>query len=125
MARSFPRAPESSAFGCGALLGGAVGGGGGGGARLDHGFERLALVAHVALHGLEHVGDEVGAALELDVDPRPALLAELPVLDEAVVEHHAVGAGSDDDDENDQASHGGTPGCGGAGPHGREIVIRT
>ena len=37
-------------------------------ARLDHGFERAALVAGIALHRLDQIGDEVVALLHLYVD---------------------------------------------------------
>ena len=54
-------------------------------AGLDHGVERLALVGGVALDGLDEVGDEVEAALELDVDLRPGVLDLVAPPDQAVV----------------------------------------
>ena len=78
------------AFGLGALLGRAVLRGLGGGAGFGDGLERVALVAHVALHGFHEIGDEVGAALELHVDARPAFLRELTLTDEIVVRENAV-----------------------------------
>jgi hypothetical protein len=53
-------------------------------ARLDDRLEGLALVLEVPLGRLDEVGDEVVAALELDVDLRPALADVLPQADEAV-----------------------------------------
>ena len=63
----------------------------------------------VALDGLDEVGDEVDAALELDVDLRPRVLDLVAPADQAVVrgdevdrhEHH-------DGDHDDEPNHGGS-----------------
>ena len=70
------RAAEAGFGGEEALHGVAIGGiggdgGGGGGGDVtgfDDGFERAALVLHVALGGFDEIRDKVVAALELDVD---------------------------------------------------------
>src|SRR5215467_4647451 len=47
--------------------------------------ERVALVRGVASHGLDEVGHEIGAPLELHVDVRPRFLGALPQPDELVI----------------------------------------
>src|SRR6266850_683258 len=49
--------------------------------------ERRPLVGGVALHGLDQVGHQIGAALELDVDVRPRFIRPLAQPDELVVRH--------------------------------------
>src|SRR5690606_4852205 len=56
-------------------------------ARLDDGVQRTAFVRRVALHGLDQVGHEVVAALELNVDVRPGCVRLYVQLDERVVDH--------------------------------------
>ena len=67
------------------LAGGRVGCGDGGVAGLHDGVERLLLVGGVALDGLDEVGDEVDAPLELHVDLRPRVLDLVAQPDETVV----------------------------------------
>src|SRR5437660_319298 len=57
--------------------------------------ERAALVGRVAPNGLDQVGHQIGAALELDVDVRPRFLGPLAQPDELVVGQ---------DDRDDQAA---------------------
>jgi hypothetical protein len=66
-------------------------------------------VAHIAFDGLEQVGDEIGAPLELHVDARPALAHQLPFADEVVIEEDAVADDGDDDGKDYQAGHGASP----------------
>src|SRR5215467_7897103 len=63
-------------------------------ARADDLVERVALVRGVASHGLDEVGHEIGAPLELHVDVRPRFLGALPQPDELVVRQ---------DDRDDEA----------------------
>ena len=65
-------------------------------ARLRHLLEDAALVRRIAAHRLDEVRDEVAAALELDVDVRPAGVRLVAQPDEAVVAERA-----EDDDERD------------------------
>ncbi len=67
-------------------------------ARLRHLFEHRPLVGRVAAHGLDEVRDEVGAALELDVDVRPARVRLVAEPDEPV-----VADGREDDEKRDDA----------------------
>jgi hypothetical protein len=64
------------------LAAAALGGGGGDVARLDHGLERRALVLQVALGGLDEIGDEVVAALELHIDLGEGVLEAVAEADE-------------------------------------------
>ena len=78
--------------------GGLAAGGGGGVAGGDHRLERGAFVLQVALGGLDKVGDQVVAALELDVDLREG-------VHEAVAQLHETVVGTDDV-EHDEGRNG-------------------
>ena len=52
--------------------------------------ENSALMARIALHGLDQVGDEVGAALQLHVYAAPCFLAHLPGGDQPVVDRDHI-----------------------------------
>ena len=75
-----------------------LGGGGayGGVARVDHGGERVLLVLGVALDGLDQVGDQVVAALQLRVDVLPGVIDTI-----ALGNHVVVDASDGADDHND------------------------
>src|SRR5690606_3719749 len=73
-------------------------------ARLDDGIQRTAFVRRVALHGLDQVGHEVVAALELNVDVRPGRVRLYAPLDERVVDHEN---GEDRRNQDQQRPHGG------------------
>jgi hypothetical protein len=62
-------------------------------------------MTHIAFDGFEKIGDQVGAALELHVDPGPAFLHQLPLLDQIVVQEDGIAGDGDDDRQDDQASH--------------------
>src|SRR5258706_6065463 len=64
-------------------------------------LEGAALVAHVALHRVDQVGDQVVAALELDVDLRPGFLRPVAGADQAVVREGQPQPDDDDDRDND------------------------
>ncbi len=68
---------------------------------LHHRFQRAALVAGIALHGLHQVGDEVVALFGLHVDVGEGLVDPLPHGDEAVVDHHDPQRGDDDEADDD------------------------
>ena len=91
---------------------GGDGGGGGGGdvAGFDHGLERGALVLHVALSGLDEVGDEIVTALELNIDLGEGVLEAIAKGDEAVVDAGDPKAGDQEDGEDnaedDEDEHG-------------------
>jgi hypothetical protein len=92
-------------------IGGDGGGGGGGDVTgLDDGFERGALVLHVALGGLDEVGDEIVAALELDVDLGEGVFEAIAEGDEGVVDAGDPERGDEkngeDDAEDDKDKHG-------------------
>ncbi|MNW22484.1 hypothetical protein D3C71_2239850 [compost metagenome] len=53
-------------------------------------------MSHIALDRLHEVGDQVGAALQLYVDARPALAHHLPVGDKAIVDDDGVADDADD-----------------------------
>ena len=80
-------APASCFHGGGVAggLGGASAGGRGGVAGGDDGFERAALVLDVALGGLDQVGDQVVAPLELDIDLREGVLEPVAQRNQPVV----------------------------------------
>ena len=63
--------------------------------------ERLALVGGVALDGLDEVGDQVEAALELNVDLRPGVLDLVAPADQAVVGGDEVDRQQDHDGDHD------------------------
>jgi hypothetical protein len=71
--------------------------GDGGVARLHHLGERLLLVAHGVLHDLHQVGNEIVAALELDVDLAPRRLRLVAAADQAVVDGDRPQRDQDDD----------------------------
>jgi Peptidase family M48 len=55
-------------------------------------FEDRSFVPHVAAHGFDQVGDQVGAAKELHVDLRPGVAHAIPPLHQAIIQrdrrHH-------------------------------------
>jgi hypothetical protein len=59
----------------------------------------------VALHGLDQVGDQILALLQLDIDVGEGVVGALPQGDEAVVStdhhHHQDGGDDQNDDEGD------------------------
>ena len=70
--------------------------------------KRAALVAGIAFHGLDQVGNEVVALLELHVDVGERLIDPLPHGDEAVVDHDDPQHENDNDTEDNPADgHGG------------------
>ena len=94
---------SASAWACGPWLAGVDGGG----ARLGDVGERLLLVGHVVLDGLDQVGDEVVAALELHVDLAPGVVHLVAALHQAVV--HARQNGHDHDHDDDEDDDGDQP----------------
>ena len=65
-------------------------------AHLGHLFQHAALVRRIALDGLHQIADQVGAALELDVDAAPGFVGHLagahqPVESNGGVEHDRGG----------------------------------
>ena len=72
----------------------------GGVARLDHLFERAALVRRVALHRLDQIGDQVMPQLELHIDVGKRLVDPLPHGNEAVVDRHRPDRDHDDHAED-------------------------
>ena len=82
---------HQSAQGAGELAFGRAGLGGsaglhGIGAGVGDGFERFALMAHVAFHGFDEIGDQVVAALELHIDLRPGVVHVVAQPHQAVVD---------------------------------------
>src|ERR1700730_10809750 len=90
-------------FGLG-LVGGA-GGTHGAIAGVDYSFEGALFVASVALYGFDEVGDQVVAALELDVNVGPGVVALDFQAHQAVVHADADEHQQDKDDENNYACH--------------------
>ena len=88
----------------GGVGGGRLSGGGGDVARLDDGFERGALVLHVALGGFDEVGNEIVAALELHVDLSVGVFETVAQGDEGIVD--AGDPEADDDHDGEQNSEG-------------------
>src|SRR6185503_4652053 len=74
----------------------------GGRPRLRYSLECLSLVRGVSLDGLDEVGDEVPAPLQLDVDVRPSFTHALAHRDQAVVEADDKYDDERDDNERDQ-----------------------
>jgi len=72
------------------------------GPRLGDLVEDAALVGGVALDGLDQVGNQVMAALELDVDVRKRLLDPLPECDQPVVGEREEDHDDDDDRQHDE-----------------------
>ena len=58
--------------------------------RLDHGFQRFALVLHVGLGRFDQVRDQVVAPLQLHVDLRERVLEAVPQADQLVVDTDEV-----------------------------------
>jgi hypothetical protein len=83
--------------------------GDGGVARLDHRFQRAALVAGIALHRLDQVGNEVVALFRLHVDVGEGLVDPLPHGNEPVIDH--------DDPQHEQDDHTDDDPGGGSGRH--------
>src|SRR5690606_26613007 len=65
---------------------------------------------HVALDGFKQVGDQVGAALQLDIDAAPALARHLAVLDQGVVERNRVKHDDGQHRQKNPSPHASTPG---------------
>lgn len=88
-------------------LGFGRGGAHGGVARVDHGGKRVLLVFSVALDGLDQVGDQVVAALQLRVDVLPGVINAIALGDHVVVD---AGDGADNHNDNndtdDDGNHG-------------------
>jgi len=80
-------------------------------AGLDHRLERAALMGRVAFHGLDQVGDEIVALLELHIDVREGLVDPLPQRYQAVVDRDGEQHDDDNDAEYDPGGgrHGGLP----------------
>ena len=65
-----------------------------------------AFVARIALHRLDQIGNEIGAALELRVDVAPRLGHDVLPPHEAVVGRDPPQRDHDDNDRNYQPAHG-------------------
>src|SRR4029077_19527253 len=63
-------------------------------ARGDHAFKRAFLMGRVAFYGLDEIGNQVVAALELDINVGPGVVALHPQTHQAVVQA--------DDEDHDQ-----------------------
>ena len=74
-------------------------------ARVDHGLERAAFVAHVAFDGFDEVGNEVVAARELNVDLRESVTHAVARVDEIVVHRDRVPDDGSEDYQGDDRSH--------------------
>ena len=70
-------------------------------AGLRDGFEDARLVRRVALDALDEVRDQVVPALELDVDPAPALVDPVAPANHPVVDPDQEQDQDDDDDDDD------------------------
>jgi hypothetical protein len=57
-------------------------------AGLDHGIQRLPLMAHVAFDGFDQVGNQIVAAFELHVDLSEGVLDAVPGDHQPVVDAH-------------------------------------
>lgn len=97
-----------------------LGGGGGDVAGFDDGFERGALVLHVAFGDLDEIRNEVVAALELDVDLREGVLEAVTEFDEFVVD--AGDPEAEDEKERDENTEGDE--CGDHGSEAGELKTR-
>src|SRR6266516_2414757 len=73
----------------------------GGIAGLDDASERRLLELHVALHGVDQVGDQVMPPLELNADLVPGLVDHVPQADEPVVHEDQEERDDRDDDQDD------------------------
>src|SRR5712664_2624688 len=87
------------------LGGGALRSGAGLVARLDHCFQRLALVLQIALRGLDQVRDQVVPALELHVDLRERVLVPVAQVDQTVVGGHGEQDHQHGGREDDPSDH--------------------
>ncbi len=102
---------HESAEGAGELGFGGAGFGGAFGAHglcagFGDGFECFALVAHVAFDGFDEVGDEVVAALELDINLRPGVIHVIAEVDEAVVDgDEPEDEDGEDGEKNENGGH--------------------
>ena len=72
---------------------------------VGHRLERAALVADIALDGVDQVGDQVVAALELDVDLGPGFLGPVSRRDQPVVGQDEPKDDQDDDPDDDPGAH--------------------
>jgi hypothetical protein len=68
-------------------------------ARLDHGFERTTLMFHVPFGDFHQIGNEIVAALELDVDLSEGIFESIAQRDEGVVDARDRQAENNDNDE--------------------------
>ena len=78
------------------------GGAHGAGPRVDDRFERLALVAGVALHHRDDLGDQVVPALQLDVDVGPGVVGELTESGETIPGENPEGQNEGDGDQGNR-----------------------
>jgi hypothetical protein len=67
----------------------------------SHLLQHAALMRRIGLHGLDQVGNEVGAPAQMDVDPAEAFAHHVAQPDEPVVDHDRVDRERDHDREND------------------------
>src|SRR5438552_9927258 len=65
------------------------------------------LMAHVPLHRVDQVRDQIMPALELDIDLGPRLLGSVPGRDQAVVGEDQPKDDQDDDRDEDPPTHAG------------------
>ncbi len=103
--QAFQRAGQH-VFGLGLV--GRAGGAHGAIAGVDDGFKSAFLVAGVALDGLDEVGDEVVAPLELDVDVSPGVVRGDLETNQAVIHPDQDENDQDNAGENDPTDHGKT-----------------
>src|ERR1035437_860866 len=84
-------------------------------ARVDHRFQRLALVGKVSLGSFHQIGDQVIAALQLHIDLRESVLETVAQGHQAIVDRYRPYQQNHyDDRNNDDRSHGAHPGNGDA-----------
>lgn len=107
----FGRGETADCIRVGGIGSGGLGRGGGDIAGLDDGFEGFALVLEVAFRDLDEIGDEIVAALQLDVDLGERVFEAIAEGDEGVVdadgpeaEHEEEGG---EDAENNECAHDG------------------
>src|SRR5207245_8975536 len=72
---------------------------------IDDAFERVLLVRGVAFHGLDEIGNQVVATLELHVDVRPGVVALNFNAHQGVVHADEEDNEQYQDAQNNQASH--------------------
>ncbi len=75
------------------------------GAQLGDALQHLPLVAHVASHRLDQVGNQVIAALELSVDVSPGGIGAYPQRRQPVVENDHQGGGRHEGDNEYEIVH--------------------